>query len=383
MSDTERVSAELMQWQLNTLVEGRNIGTTSFRSSSFGGVNVNLPDLLTVNHPLVTEKDAVHYVAAPGTGERCAWTMRSPKRAGSIAKNLFPPALHPARDDRADAPVHRDAAGEEPVRDGVCRSDGGGETAPDARREELRAQAEKIVAAQVYPGVEASASRCSNRWSAARRTMRGCGGSRAVTRPTRFALRRFTTTRISPPTRSTRSGSSGSPRSSRKWTASCGGSGRTEGTLADRVKAIEKSQSYPLTDDGRKQIMADTEQILRDAEQRAALQFDVRPKAHRCRAAVSALPRGERRRQLQRARARRIAARHVSDSAAARTDDEVHAAHARVSRDGAGPSLSDRARDGERGAAAVPAHPRIRRHLRAERGMGPVRRASGGGVGLA
>ena len=55
--------------------------------------------------------------------------------------------------------------------------------------------------------------------------------------------------------------------------------GRTEGTLEERVKAIEKSQSYPLTEDGRKQIMADTEQILRDAEKRAALQFDVRPKA--------------------------------------------------------------------------------------------------------
>jgi len=55
--------------------------------------------------------------------------------------------------------------------------------------------------------------------------------------------------------------------------------GRTEGTLAARLKAIEKSQSYPLTDEGRKQIMADTEQILRDAEKRAALQFDRRPKA--------------------------------------------------------------------------------------------------------
>ena len=55
--------------------------------------------------------------------------------------------------------------------------------------------------------------------------------------------------------------------------------GRTEGPLKDRIKAIEKSQSYPLTEDGRTMIMADVEQILRDAEKRAALQFDVRPKA--------------------------------------------------------------------------------------------------------
>ena len=89
--------------------------------------------------------------------------------------------------------------------------------------------------------------------------------------------------------------------------------------------------------------MADVEQILRDAEKRAALQFDTQAEGAGRRAAVSAVPRGKRRGQLQRAGAGRIASRHVPDSAAARAHDEVHAAHARVSRD-ACPAIISRSR---------------------------------------
>ena len=66
MSDTQRVSADLMQWQLNTLVEGEKYRRLHFPLEQFGGVNVNLPNILTVTHPVVTEKDAVHYVARLG-----------------------------------------------------------------------------------------------------------------------------------------------------------------------------------------------------------------------------------------------------------------------------------------------------------------------------
>jgi len=78
MSETERVSAELMQWQLSTLVEGDKYSDYVFPLEQFGGANVSLPNILTVNHPLVTEKDAVHYIARLDRW-RCAWKKRSPK----------------------------------------------------------------------------------------------------------------------------------------------------------------------------------------------------------------------------------------------------------------------------------------------------------------
>jgi uncharacterized protein (DUF885 family) len=41
---------------------------------------------------------------------------------------------------------------------------------------------------------------------------------------------------------------------------------------------LKKDLSYPVTEDGRKQIMADIDAMIREAERRSALQFDARPK---------------------------------------------------------------------------------------------------------
>jgi uncharacterized protein (DUF885 family)/quercetin dioxygenase-like cupin family protein len=276
MSETERVSAELMQWQLNTLVEGEKYRDYQFPLEQFGGANVNLPALLTVNHPLVTENDAVHYVARLGQVSARMDEAIAEAR-GLIAKDRFPPrfilrativqmrqfiATPPAKNPFVTAFADRMAAAK---------------SAPDARREELRAQAEKIVSAQVYPAwkraiallepVAARAKDDAGLW-------RFAGGDEAYA----FALRRFTTTNLTAD-EIHQIGLKRVAEIEQEMEGVLRRMGRTEGTLAARLKAIEKSQSYPLTDEGRKQIMADTEQILRDAEKRAALQFDRRPKA--------------------------------------------------------------------------------------------------------
>jgi len=148
---------------------------------------------------------------------------------------------------------------------------------PDARREELRAQAEKIVAAQVYPAwkrgialLEPLAGRANDDAG----LWRFKGGDDAY----KFALRRFTTTNLSAE-EIHQIGLKRVAEIEQEMDGVLKKLGRTQGTLQERVKALEKSQAYPLTEDGRKAIMADVEQILRDAERRAALQFDTRPKA--------------------------------------------------------------------------------------------------------
>jgi uncharacterized protein (DUF885 family) len=47
--------------------------------------------------------------------------------------------------------------------------------------------------------------------------------------------------------------------------------------VKERVDRLKKDLSYPLTEEGRKQIMADTDALIREAERRSSLQFDVRP----------------------------------------------------------------------------------------------------------
>src|SRR5688500_4566206 len=58
LTETQRVSAELMDWQLDTLVRGEAFEDYSFPLEQFGGANVGLVNTLTVSHPLRTEKDA-------------------------------------------------------------------------------------------------------------------------------------------------------------------------------------------------------------------------------------------------------------------------------------------------------------------------------------
>jgi uncharacterized protein (DUF885 family)/mannose-6-phosphate isomerase-like protein (cupin superfamily) len=276
MTDTERVSAELMQWQLSTLVEGEKYQDYVFPLEQFGGVNVNLPSILTVNHPLVTEKDAVHYVARLGqVGMRMDEAIAEARAL--IAKKMFPPrfivratitqmrgfiATPPAKNPFVTAFADRMAAAK---------------SIPDARREELRAQAERIVATQVFPAwrrglaiLEPLVGRATDDAG----LWRFKGGDEAYA----YSLRRFTTTNLTAE-EIHQIGLKRVAAIEQQMEGILKRLGRTEGPLKDRIKAIEKSQSYPLTEDGRKQIMADTEQILRDAEKRAALQFDVRPKA--------------------------------------------------------------------------------------------------------
>ena len=66
LSDTQRVSADLMTWQLAVVVGGEKYEDFTFPLEQFGGVNVSLPTQLTVVHPLITEKDAANYVARLG-----------------------------------------------------------------------------------------------------------------------------------------------------------------------------------------------------------------------------------------------------------------------------------------------------------------------------
>src|SRR5215471_16175189 len=55
MTPTQRISAELMQWQLNIVVQSEPYLDYSFPLEQFGGANVTLPNALIVTHPVRTE----------------------------------------------------------------------------------------------------------------------------------------------------------------------------------------------------------------------------------------------------------------------------------------------------------------------------------------
>jgi uncharacterized protein (DUF885 family) len=62
LTDAQRVSADLMKWQLEVIVEGEKYEDFAFPLEQFAGANIDLVNALTVVHPLNTEKDASNYV---------------------------------------------------------------------------------------------------------------------------------------------------------------------------------------------------------------------------------------------------------------------------------------------------------------------------------
>ena len=63
VNKTDRLSAELMRWQLQVVVDGERFADYAFPFEQFQGVNVNLVNAFTVVHPLLTEADGENYVA--------------------------------------------------------------------------------------------------------------------------------------------------------------------------------------------------------------------------------------------------------------------------------------------------------------------------------
>src|SRR5262245_25347137 len=90
MTETQRVSADLMQWQLKNFTDGAPFVDHWFPLNQFGGENIGLVIGLTIAHPLQTERDAENYVAALGqVGTRMTEATAEARRVAS--RGILPP----------------------------------------------------------------------------------------------------------------------------------------------------------------------------------------------------------------------------------------------------------------------------------------------------
>jgi uncharacterized protein (DUF885 family) len=144
-------------------------------------------------------------------------------------------------------------------------------------REALRAQAERIVADDVYPAWKKGSALLESILPAATDDAglwRFEGGAKVYAHD----LRRFTTTRLGPDEIHA-IGLREVARLEGEMEKLFARLGRTQGSFAERTRAVERDLAYPDTDEGRAAIMADIERILRDAEKRSAVLFAETPKA--------------------------------------------------------------------------------------------------------
>lgn len=275
MSDEERLSADLMQWQLQMLVDNAPFRDYQFPLNQFGGSNVGLPNLMTVVHPLATAGDVDNYVARLGQIE--ARMGESVQRAQALAaRGILPPrfilqsTIAQMRQFISPEPAANPLVATLAARIGEI--DG----LDAARGAAFVEQATGIVASQVYPAWRQAIEVLEAQLPAATDDAglwRFEHGAEAYAQ----RLHQFTSTRLGADEIHA-IGLREVARIEAEMDRILRSIGRSEGSVRERVDALKRDLAYGNDDAGRTAIMDDIETMMRDAERRADAVFDIRPK---------------------------------------------------------------------------------------------------------
>jgi uncharacterized protein (DUF885 family) len=277
-TETQRISADLMQWQLNEVVREEPFFDYTFPLEQMNGANVRLVETLTVRHPLLTERDAENYVAALGDVRgQMEQAIDEARRLES--KNTIPPKFILQATVKQMQGFADPSPSQNPfvtVFDGKMAAI---KSLPDAKRRELRAAAEKVVGDDIYPAwkkaialLEAQSAKATDDAG----LWRLKGGAEAYA----YFLHRYTTTSLTA-AEIHEIGLKRVEEIESQMDALLRRLGRTEGSVKDRAEKLKLDMRYPnpTSEESRAQIMRDIDGILADAQMRAALLFDLRPKS--------------------------------------------------------------------------------------------------------
>jgi uncharacterized protein (DUF885 family) len=276
LGDADRVSVEVMRWQLQTLVDGWAHREYQFPLQQMSGANVSLPNLMTVVHPLQSAQDADNYLArlrlidermaeaAELSAQRAARGIRPPRfilQATIAQMRQFVSSTSAAN---PLVTTFAERLEKVPVLDA-------------AARRALVEQAAAVVGAEVYPAWRKAIAALEAQLPGA---TDDAGLWRFPDGAEVYAgrLRQFTSTGLGAQEihdiglREVARLESEMDRILRSL-------GRTEGSVKERMARLKKDLAYPDDGEGRARLMADIDTMIRDAERRSDALFDLRPKA--------------------------------------------------------------------------------------------------------
>jgi len=277
VTELQRISAELLDWQLDTVIREEPYLDYSYPLEQMNGANVGLVETLTVSYPLLTERDAENYlVVLAQAATRLEEATAEARRLA--AKRVVPPRFILQATVKQMQGFVDSSPGQNPFVTSFAEKIAAVKSIPDVKREALRAEAEKIVGAQIYPawkrGIALLQSQLAGSTDDAG-LWHLKGGDEAYA----FNLRRFTTTNLTPD-QIHRIGLDHVASIESQMDTLLRRINRTQGAVKERIERLSLDMQYPnpASDASREQIMRDIDGILRDAEKRAALLFDIRPK---------------------------------------------------------------------------------------------------------
>jgi uncharacterized protein (DUF885 family) len=278
LTDSQRLSRDVMHWQLESIVQGEAYLDYTFPLQQMTGANVDLIETLTVRHPLQTPRDAENYVAALGqVGTRMDEAITEARRLET--KNFLPPKFILNATIKQMQSFADPLPAQNPFVTVLDQKMSAIKDLPESRRNELRKQAESIVAMQVYPAWKRGIALLESQLPRATDDA-GIWRLKAGAEAYAYFLHRFTTTNLTP----AQIHEIGLKRVSEieaRMDLILKQMGRTEGTVKERIKALQTEMQYPnpTSEASRAQIMHDIDGILKDAQRRSATMFDVVPKA--------------------------------------------------------------------------------------------------------
>lgn len=278
ISEAQRVSADVMQWQLQSFVDEEPFLDDTFPLEQFGGANVNLVNALVIVHPLLAERDAENYVAALGqVGTRMGEVMAESRRLA--AKGILPPKFILQATIRQMRAFSESPPSQNPFVATFAQKMAAIKTLPNAKREQLRAQAEQLVQTEIYPAWTRAIALLDSQISGATDDAglwRLKNGAAAYA----YFLRRNTSTTLTPD-QIHEIGLRQVETIGKQMDEVLRRLGRSEGSVKDRIEKLRQDMAYsnPKSEESRAQIMRDIEPILRDAEKRSVLLFDKIPKS--------------------------------------------------------------------------------------------------------
>jgi uncharacterized protein (DUF885 family) len=276
LTDAQRISASMLAWQLDEIIRSDPFEDYRLVFQQFSGLQVQLVNFLSQTHPIRNRRDIQNYVVRLGqvadqVDEGIAQAKDRATR-GFIAPDFITKSTI-AQFDRFLTGSPKDNV----LVSSLVQRASKVNSVTQADCEKFAQAAEKIVAESIIPAFQRARTLLQDQLALAKADAglwRYPGGEEAYAN----ALRRSTTTDLTA-YQIHDIGLKEVARIEKEMEVLLQQLGFREGTIKDRMLKLEDDSQPPAEPDPRPGLLVEYDRILRDAETRASLIFDLRPKA--------------------------------------------------------------------------------------------------------
>ncbi|MDO9521266.1 MAG: DUF885 domain-containing protein [Pseudohongiella sp.] len=267
LPDSLRISAEVMQWQLQMIVEGEPFEDYDFPLQQMSGVNVNLINQLTVVHPLRSLDDMDSYLMRLQlVDDRMNEALLQSRQMAE--RGVIPPSFILSATIEQLSRFVSGPAQDNPLTTTLVSKTATLPDISDAQREQYAARAAVIVEQEVYPAWQAAVELLQSQQT---RATSDAGLWRFPNGADIYAyqLRRFTTTDYTAD-EIHEIGLREVARIESEMDDLLRQLGLNDGSIQERVATLRERLAYSNDDAGREQIMRDIDVMIADALVRSA-----------------------------------------------------------------------------------------------------------------